>query len=51
MLDERSVVKAVTDTVKKNTGGGDLVPQVRYYISSLRFYAPNVEQVLHRAIR
>ena len=40
----------VTDTVKKNTGE-ILGPQVRYYISSLRYDAPNVEQVLHRAIR
>ena len=41
---------AVTDTVKKNTGE-ILGPQVRYYISSLRYDAPNVEQVLHRTIR
>lgn len=49
-LDEGSIVEAVTDTVKKNTGE-ILGPQVRYYISSLRYDAPNVEQVLHRAIR
>ena len=49
-LEEGSIVEAVTDTVKKRTGE-ILEPQVRYYISSLRYEAPNVEQVLHRAVR
>ena len=43
-------MEAVTDTVKKTTGD-ILEPQVRYYVSSLRYDAPNVEQVLHRVIR
>ena len=43
-------MQAITDTVKKTTGE-ILEPQVRYYVSSLRYDAPNVEQVLHRAIR
>ena len=43
-------MEAATDTVKKNTRE-ILGPQVRYYISSLRYDAPNLEQILHRAIR
>lgn len=49
-LEEGSIVETVTDTVRKSTSEV-LVPQVRYYISSLRYEAPNVEQVLHRAVR
>ena len=43
-------METVTDTVRKSTSEV-LEPQVRYYISSLRYEAPNVEQVLHRAVR
>ncbi|WP_370858172.1 ISAs1 family transposase [Parasutterella sp.] len=49
-LEEGSIVETVTDTVRKSTSEV-LEPQVRYYISSLRYEAPNVEQVLHRAVR
>ena len=49
-LGKGSIVEAVTDTLKKNNGE-ILEPQVRYYISSLRYDAPNVEQALKRAIR
>ena len=49
-LEEGSIVETVTDTVRKSTSE-ILEPQVRYYISSLRYEAPNVEQVLHRAVR
>ncbi len=43
-------METVTETVRKSTSEV-LEPQVRYYISSLRYEAPNVEQVLHRAVR
>lgn len=49
-LEEGCIVKAVTDTVVKNTGE-ILEPQVRYYISSLRFESRNVETALQGAIR
>lgn len=43
-------MELVTETVKKNTGE-ILGLQVRCYSSSLRNEAPDLEQVLHRAIR
>lgn len=49
-LEEGCIVEAITDTVVKKSGE-ILEPQVRYYLSSLRFEAQNVEEVLQRAIR
>lgn len=49
-LNEGCIVEAITDTVIKSTAEV-LQPQVRYYISSLRWDNDRVPEVLIRAIR